>query len=168
MLDAYDVVLLDQLTREYAMVEAMAFEAWVSAGGGLMAMTSHTADPTIAQAWPHSILGAFGLEYQGALLDGPVTDFMPHPITVGITSVTFLGGFSVVELVPGSSDVIGQLPGPIPVARTQEHGAGKVFVWGDEWIEYDSEWTTLPQITQLWTNIFAWLAPVDICALPPA
>jgi len=39
-------------------------------------------------------------------------------------------------------------------------------VWGDEWIEFDSEWTTLPRIKQFWVNIFAWVAPRG-CALQP-
>lgn len=166
VLGAYDVVILDQLTRIYEPAETMAFEAWVTAGGGLMAMTGHTANPVSAQQWPNSILGTFGLEYQGQLLNGPVTDFLPHPISVGLTSVTFLGGFEVVETIPGTSDVVGQLAGPTPVAQAREYGAGKVFVWGDEWIEYDSEWTTMPEIALLWTNIFSWLSPADVCALP--
>lgn len=165
-LDAYDVVILDQLTREYTPAEAAAFDAWVNAGGGLMAMTGHTASPVSAQQWPNGILGPMGLEYQGPLLSGPVTDFLPHPITVGLTSVTFLGGFEVVATIPGQSDVVARLPGMIPAAQAQERGAGKVFVWGDEWIEYDSEWAALPEITQLWTNVFDWLTPADVCALP--
>ena len=36
-----------------------------------------------------------------------------------------------------------------------EHG----FVWGDEWIEYDSEWSTMPRIPQLWLQVFTWIAP---------
>jgi hypothetical protein len=166
VLDAYDVVILDQLTRAYTPAEAMAFDDWVNAGGGLMAMTGHTASPVSAQQWPNGILGPMGLEYQGALLNGPVTDFLPHPTTVGLTSVTFLGGFEVVATVAGQSDVVARLPGMIPAAQAQARGMGKVFVWGDEWIEYDSEWAALPEITLLWTNIFEWLTPASVCSLP--
>lgn len=42
---------------------------------------------------------------------------------------------------------------------------GRVFVWGDEWIEFDSEWSNLPEIQQLWVNIFAWLGPQNSCQL---
>lgn len=166
VLDAYDVVILDQLTRAYTPAEAAAFDAWVNAGGGLMSMTGHTSSPVSAQQWPNGILGPMGLEYQGALLNGPVTDFLPHPITMGLTSVTFLGGFEVVATIPGQSDVVARLPGMVPAAQAQERGAGKVFVWGDEWIEYDSEWAALPEITLLWTNIFEWLTPASVCSLP--
>jgi hypothetical protein len=167
VLDVYDVVILDQLTRAYTPAEAMAFDDWVNAGGGLMAMTGHTSSPVSAQQWPNGILGPMGLEYQGELLiNGPVTDFLPHPITMGLTSVTFTGGFEVVATVAGQSDVVARFPGMIPIAQAQERGAGKVFVWGDEWIEYDSEWAALPEITLLWTNIFEWLTPASVCSLP--
>jgi hypothetical protein len=166
VLDAYDVVILDQLTRAYTPAEALAFDTWVNAGGGLMAMTGHTASPVSAQQWPNGILGPMGLEYTGALLNGPVTDFLLHPISMGLTSVTFTGGFEVAATIPGQSEVVARLPGMIPAAQAQERGAGKVFVWGDEWIEYDSEWAALPEITQLWTNIFEWLTPASVCSLP--
>lgn len=168
VLGDYDVVILDQLTREYTAAESMAFETWVTGGGGLMAMTGHTANPTSAQQWPNGILGPMGLEYQGALLNGPVTDFEAHPIAAGLTSVTFLGGFEVVGTNPGESDVVATLPAGVPAAMAQERGDGKLFVWGDEWIEYDSEWSSMPEITQLWVNIFEWITPVSICAPPPA
>ncbi len=45
----------------------------------------------------------------------------------------------------------------------QERGSGKIFVWGDEWVEYDSEWKALPEITPLWVNIFEWITPVSLC-----
>jgi hypothetical protein len=166
VLDPYDVVILDQLTREYTPAEAMVFDDWVNAGGGLMAMTGHTASPVSAQQWPNGILGPMGLVYQGALLDGPVTDFSPHPTTTGLTSVTFLGGFEVASTMAGQSEVVARLPNMVPAAQAQERGAGKVFVWGDEWIEYDSEWAALPEIAQLWTNIFEWLTPASVCSLP--
>ena len=167
VLDAYDVVILDQLTREYTPAEATAFDTWVSAGGGLMSMTGHTASPVSAQQWPNSILGPMGLTYQGALLNGPVTNFEIHPISVGLTSVTFLGGFEVVADNPAANDVVGTLPGGQVAGMAQERGSGKVFVWGDEWIEYDSEWESLPEITQLWVNIFEWITPVSLCTPPP-
>lgn len=163
----YDVVILDQLTREYTPAEAAAFDTWVSAGGGLMSMTGHTASEVSAQQWPNSILGPMGLQYQGPLLSGPVTDFELHPISVGLTSVTFLGGFEVVAENPAANDVVGRLPGGAVAGIAQERALGKVFVWGDEWIEYDSEWEALPEITQLWVNIFEWITPVSLCTPPP-
>jgi hypothetical protein len=162
----YDIVIIDELTRSYAPVETAAFADWVEAGGGLMSMTGHTSDPSIAQVRPNAILGEFGIAYQGALLNGPVTDFLAHPIGAGLTSVTFAGGFEVAETMAGTTDVVAQLPSA-PIARAREVGDGKVFVWGDEWIEYDSEWSSMPEIHQLWVNALDWLRPADICG-PPA
>ncbi|MFO0635095.1 MAG: hypothetical protein U0168_19800 [Nannocystaceae bacterium] len=165
-LAAYDIIIIDQLTRDYAAAEVTAFADWVDGGGGLMAMTGHTADPAVAQTRPNAILASFDVAYSGALLDGPVTDFLPHPISNGLSSVTFTGGFAVTELQVGATDVVAQLPGT-PVARARSFGDGKVFAWGDEWIEYDSEWSTMPEITQLWVNALGWLRPSDLCAPPP-
>lgn len=161
----YDIIILDQLTRSYSAAEATAFADWVEAGGGLMSMTGHTSDPGIAQDRPNGILGSFGIVYQGPLLNGPVTDFLPHPISSGLTSVTFAGGFEVAETVANTTDIVAQLPAA-PIARAREVGSGKVFVWGDEWIEYDSEWSSMPEINQLWVNTLDWLRPADLCAPP--
>jgi hypothetical protein len=166
VLAPYDIVIIDRLTRAYVPAETAAFAEWVDAGGGLMSMTGHTADPGIAQDLPNAILAEFGIVYTGALLNGPATDFPAHPIGTGLTSVTFAGGFEVAETTPGTTDVVAQIPAA-PVARAREVGDGKVFVWGDEWIEYDSEWSTMPEINQLWVNALDWLRPADICA-PPA
>lgn len=165
VLAPYDIIIIDRLTREYGAAEATAFVDWVEAGGGLMAMTGHTSDPTIAQTWPNGILGGFGIVYQGPLLNGPVTDFLPHPITMGLTSVTFAGGFEVAETVASTTELVAQLPAA-PIARTREVGEGRVFVWGDEWIEFDSEWSTMPEINQLWVNALDWLRPAGLCAPP--
>jgi len=165
LLDAYDVVILDQLLREYTPAEAMAFDEWVNAGGGLIALSGHSADPMYAQQWPNSILGPMGLEFQGELLvNGPVTDFLPHPTTTGLTSVTFLGGFEVVATIPGQSSVVARFPGQIPIAQAQERGLGKVFAWGDEWIEYNDAWD-MPETDLLWTNILDWVASANACSM---
>jgi hypothetical protein len=39
--------------------------------------------------------------------------------------------------------------------------AGSVLLFGDEWIEFDSEWSTMPPIVQLWLNTVTWLSPDD-------
>jgi hypothetical protein len=53
----------------------------------------------------------------------------------------------------------------VPVGVALERGDGRAFIWGDEWIEYDSEWTTMPMIAQLWANMFAWVGPMDRCVI---
>ncbi len=38
-------------------------------------------------------------------------------------------------------------------------GQGRAFLWGDEWIEFESESSSMPQISQLWLQVFNWIAP---------
>ena len=44
-----------------------------------------------------------------------------------------------------------------PVAIAQERGSGRALAWGDEWVEYDSEWQSMPQIRQFWVDVLGWL-----------
>ena len=97
------------------------------------------------------------------LLSGPAT-LLPSTLTDDgaggtLPPVTFAGGFRVI--VPASlpelatfavigSDVVGVV-GPF--------GMGRLAVFGDEWIEFDSEWSSMPPIVQLWTNSVRTLAP---------
>jgi hypothetical protein len=81
--------------------------------------------------------------------------------------VTFLGGFyiNVMDDGIGMSTVVATLPaGPVAVAQVRNDG--KLFIWGDEWIEFDSEWQNIPQIKQLWVNILAYLSPANFCSVP--
>jgi hypothetical protein len=67
---------------------------------------------------------------------------------------------------------IGFLPTPddagvVPVAYAVQMGSGRAFVWDDEWIQFDSEWSTMPEIRQLWIQVFAWISPMGNCGLQP-
>ena len=53
----------------------------------------------------------------------------------------------------------------IATAVALESGDGRVFVWGDEWIEYDTEWASMPTVARLWANLFGWLVPRR-CTVP--
>jgi hypothetical protein len=182
-LQAFDVVILDRLTRDYTSDEASAVASFVSAGGGLVSMTGYTNVPAID--WrANSLIAPLGLAYTGQVLNGPgqpslpVTSFANFPITAGLTSVTFLGGYGITQVagnagnastrtpiafLPGSLED----PGNITVGYAVQLGTGHAFVWGDEWIEYDSEWSTLLEIKRLWVQVFAWVAPQNSCGLVP-
>jgi hypothetical protein len=166
----FDVVVVDCLTRDYTADEATIFAAWVSAGGGLAAMSGYHDDTTVD--WhANSLLAPLGVAYSGGLLWGPVTSFATHPITAGLTSVTFTGGYAVSDLggMTSTRTPIAFLPGTpdTTVAFAIQMGAGHAFVWGDEWIEFDSEWSALPEIPQLWVQVFAWISPTSKCSLNP-
>ena len=169
-LQPFDVVVLDCLTRDYLPDEVTSFAAWVSTGGGVAAMSGYHDDTAID--WrANSLLAPLGVAFSGDRVWGPATSFATHPITKGLTSVTFTGGYAVADLASSSSErnAIAFLPStpPKPVAFAIQMGSGHAFVWGDEWIEFDSEWAALPEIPQLWVQAFAWIAPTTTCALIP-
>ena len=169
-LEPFDAIVLDCLTRDYTADEAASFGAWVSRGGGVAAMSGYHDDTTID--WhANSLLALLGVAFSGERVWGPATIFATHPIARGLTSVTFTGGYPIADLGGSSStpEPIAFIPGtpPKPVGFAIQMGAGHAFVWGDEWIEFDSEWAALPQIPQLWVQAFAWIAPTNTCALMP-
>lgn len=168
ILESYDVVVLDWLTREYTSAEADTFAAWISAGGGAATMTGYNGQ--ISSDWrANSLLAPLRVAYEGSLINGPATIFASHPITAGLTSVTFAGGYRVADLGGTGSQrtPIAFLPGDVNVGYAVEMGLGRAFVWGDEWIEFDSEWSTLPEIKQLWVQVFGWISPANTCELEP-
>jgi hypothetical protein len=169
----FDVIVLDWLTRDYSSAEAATLASWVSAGGGVATMSGYD-DNTVDDWHANSLLKPLGVAYSGALRNGPVTDFVAHPTTTGLSSVTFNGGYLVADLggTTSTRTPIAFLPegsGKGAVGIAVQMGAGHAFVWGDEWIEFDSEWSTLPAIKQFWVQIFSWVAPTNKCTLvPPA
>jgi hypothetical protein len=168
-LKPFDVVVLDWLTRQYTADEAAIFADWVSAGHGVVSMSGYS--NTAADWNANSLLAPLQVAYSGSLLTDPIEDFATHPVTTGLTSVTFTGGYAVSDL-GGSASTRTPIAYFSDTAKTTvgiavQMGKGRAVVWGDEWIEFDSEWSTLPQITQFWVQLFAWIAPVNKCELSP-
>lgn len=167
-LKPFDVVVLDLLPRDYTADEAAVFGAWVNAGGGVASMSGYR-DDTVQDWRANSLLSPLGVAYSGDRIWGPVTQFAVHPITAGLTSVTFTGGYPVADLGgAGVRTPVAFIPSngsQVSVAYVVQLGAGKAFVWGDEWIEFDSEWSSQPQIPTLWLQVFAWIAPGNRCTL---
>jgi hypothetical protein len=137
----FDVVVLDWLTRDYTAQEAATFAAWIATGGRVASMSGYDAVPT--DDWhANSLLAPLEVAYGGPLLnghvtDGQVTDFAPHPITAGLTSVVFEGGYAISDLGGHASarTPIASLPaagGNVNVGYAIQMGTGRAFVWGDE------------------------------------
>jgi hypothetical protein len=170
-LQPYDVVILDWLTRDYTAAETSIFASFVSAGGGVVSMSGY--DNNTTDDWhANSLLSPLEVAYSGPLLNGPVTAFATHPITAGLTSVTFNGGYAVSDLGGTNSTrtaiaFLSPSGSQVTVGYAIQFGTGHAFVWGDEWIEFDSQWSTLPEIKQLWVQVFAWISPANKCALNP-
>mgnify|MGYP002149923404 CR=1 FL=1 len=167
-LNKYDIIILDYLIRNYTAEEAMTTQTWVEAGGGLMAMTGFT-NAQFAADRPNSLIKPMGLSYNTSkgFFSGPVTQFVPHPITMGLTSISFYGGLfiDIVNDGVGVNKTIMTLPqGPVGVV--QERMNGRLFIFGDEWVEFDSEWKNIPQIKQFWVQTLAYLGPKESCQVP--
>lgn len=165
----FDVVVLDWLTRDYTPEEAAIFSAWVEAGGGVVSMTGW--NNVLADDWhPNSLLAPLGVAYSGPLISGPITDLADHPITDGITSVVFEGGYGISDLGSGSGTLtpIASLAvdgGVTTVGFAIEKGSGRAFVWGDEWIEFLSKGPSFPP--RLWVQVFEWVGSDTSCVLTP-
>jgi hypothetical protein len=160
-----DVVILDRLSRDYDASEVAALQAFVRAGGGLISMTGYSWHGPDATR-PNLIVAGLGAQYEVSVhLEGPVTEWLTtHPIASGIDIMTFQGGYAVTPLAGFSTTTVATTGG-YAVGVAIESGDGRVFVWGDEWIEYDSEWASMPTVARLWANLFGWLVPRR-CTVP--
>jgi hypothetical protein len=173
-LDKHQVIVVQDvsvLSRSYAQSEIDALRAWVEAGGGLMTLIGYDDPDEIPNV--NSLLAPLGLSYgsqpilqkQGGSTI-PVTGWVAHPTTQGVSRIGVDNGYPV----QGGPQTVAS-EGGFDVAKAVEVGAGHVFVWGDEWITYDSEWSGHPeyQVELFWLNVIKWLTPVDQCqvAIPP-
>ncbi|MEO9183027.1 MAG: DUF4350 domain-containing protein [Kofleriaceae bacterium] len=159
LLDQYDLVMLDQLPRIYTAEEATALATWVHAGGGLMSLSGYTGAAS-DYTYPNSLISGLGAQFGGALASATVTDFTTHPLTTDLTSVTFQGGFAVIVDDPQTSPttVIATInAGATPIATATTYGAGRMYLWGDEWITFDSVWSGNPEMPKFWADAFGWL-----------
>lgn len=157
--------------RAYSQAEVQAVADWVAAGGGLMTLTGYVA-ASGETTNTNRLLAPFGMSYgAAAVLDAfagpeiPVTHWNSvHPLASGVTRVGFANGHPVSG---GTLIAWEPNPGAYDVARAVEWGRGHVFVWGDEWISYDPEWTNPNfQVRRLWLNAFKWLTAADRCQVP--
>jgi len=167
-LEKYDIIILDRLVRPYTEDEAAATKNWIENGGGLMSMTGYANNQAVAGR-PNSLIKPMGLSYNTSkgFFSGPITSFTDHPINVGLTSVSFYGGLYVdmVDDGVGVNDPIMTLPqGPVGVVQDRLNGS--LFIFGDEWVQFDSEWKNIPQIKQFWVQVLAYIGPKEFCLLP--
>jgi hypothetical protein len=174
LLAGFQVLVLQDLsarTEPYSTEEAEALHDWVEAGGGLMTLTGY-AGPTEVQN-VNALLATMGLSYQSdPVLRGtfagsiPVTEWIEHPVTDGVEQIGVDNGHAVA----GSGTTLA-VEGGVDVLKALEVGDGKVLVWGDEWITFDSEWRarTDYQVERFWLNAFKWLTPERECQveIPP-
>jgi len=174
LLAHYQVIVAQDVHKnhQYADAEVAALQDWVNKGGGFMTLIGYADSSEIVNV--NRLLVPFAMHYgsQAILQKGggnptvPITTWTPHPIDAGVTAVGVDSGYEA----QGMGDAIATARG-FTVGRAQSVGAGHVFVWGDEWITYDSEWTDHPdyQLQLFWLNSIKWLTVASQCqvAIPP-
>jgi hypothetical protein len=147
--------------------------AWINKGGGFMTLIGYSRDANEGQN-VNRLLAPFMMDYSTQQIlpkvgrnTVPITMWTPHPIDTGVMAVGVDNGYPV----EGKGDVIAT-GGGFDLGRVQLVGQGHVFMWGDEWITYNSEWTQHPdyQVQLFWLNAIKWLTVAGQCqvAIPPS
>ncbi len=163
-LDPYDVVILDDLQKIFDAQEQAIFQAWLDGGGRFMSMAGYVNNVQDRDE-QNSLASLSGLSYVGtSVLLEPQTVWAMHPISEGLGAVRFLGGW----VVDGVGDTVMYVAGD-PATRlgvTVDNGTFRAFVYGDEWVSFDSEWTNYPSVPVFWENVLKWLSPAGFCFTP--
>ncbi len=154
--------------RTYSDAEVQVLKDWVQNGGGVMTLIGYGNSSEITNV--NKLMAPFGVNYGSTqVLQGaqgstkPVTHWVTHPISDGITKIGTDNGYEVQgggTLVAYEATV-----GDVDAARALTVGQGHVFMWCDEWITYNSEWTQHPdyQVERFWLNSIKWLTPANQC-----
>lgn len=170
----YDLVLVDRIERGLSADEAAALAGFVKADGrGLITLIGYNFDnnnPAPERDRANTALAPFGLGYQGPYFGNGVTPtfVQDHPISMGIFDVNFAGGIEPVDTGnQGSSVVFATTQGKSAgIAHETAMMGGRVIVWGDEWLTFDSDWQGYADVQDLWVNMVSWAKPKDFCGAP--
>ena len=151
----------------YSDSEVSAFQGWVRAGGGVMSTIGYSGDEAAEIVNVNRLLNSVGMGYSATnnQLTNFVTDWDAHPVTAGVRNIFTDNGVEP-ESTAGTTVARGQ-EGRVALQVVQDE-KGRVVVWGDEWITYDSEWEDVEdqQIELFWLNILKWLSPPGECQVP--
>ena len=167
LLAPYQVIVAEDMRgREYSDAEVAALQGWIEGGGGLMTLIGYGSSSERTNI--NQLLAPTGISYdETPILSGsptvPITTWHDHAVSAGVTQVGVDNGYEVI----GAGEVVAE-EGGFVVLRAGTLGEGKVLVWGDEWITYDSEWTEHPeyQLERFWLNVLKWLTPETECQVP--
>ncbi len=173
-LSQYDLVLVDRIERALAPAEAAALEAFVKDDGrGLITLIGYNFDnnnPAPERDRANTVLAPFGLAYQGGYFGNNVipTFDQGHPVGEGIFDVNFAGGITPVDIgKQGVSEVFATVQmNTAGIAHQTAMEGGRVIVWGDEWLTFDSDWQGYVDVQDLWVNMVGWAKPQDFCGVP--
>lgn len=199
-LESYDVLVLQNLSGwSFTADEKAAVEAWVRAGGGIVSLAGYGDQPNEMTA-TNDLLAFSGLSYVGLQGAGDISTSPAetcayclgnsdaqggwdptHPIAANITAVGALWGRSI---SPGVGVTVATWNGKRAGATVEVDG-GRVFLFHDEWVTYNSQWdgsalqqdcrtngdqacmgthpTLTYQIPQFWFNAIRWLSHAPEC-----
>lgn len=147
--------------------EAQAFSAWVRGGGGVMTTIGYAGWEEGEVVNINRLLNPLGMGYSTTSFDvtGYIEDWAPHPVTEGVSRILMDNGTSPEG--PAGTNLARDAAGRVALQIAAVE-AGRVVVWGDEWITYDSEWSdvTDQQVELFWVNIIKWLTPPGQCQVP--
>jgi hypothetical protein len=147
--------------------EVDAFSSWVKKGGGAMTTIGYTYDETAEVTNVNSLLAPLGMAYSSTKLgvQDYVEDWTEHPVTDGVKRIFTDNG--VEPDGPDGQTLAHDGNGHVAL-QVNEPSKGRVIVWGDEWITYDSEWADVKdqQVELFWLNILKWLSPPKTCQVP--
>ena len=153
-LEGYDIIILQNLSDWPAFTagELAAFEAWIRAGGSVMSLAGYTVSPT-EMARTNSLLSFSGMSYEemsdtagsnlvtcGYCYGNSVPQAgwkVTHPIA---THLTMVGAYHGRSILPGTGAVLAETADEV-LGATKQVDAGRVFMFHDEWITYQSQWT---------------------------
>lgn len=146
--------------------ETSAFEAWVRAGGGVMTTIGYTNNEANEVVNVNKLLAGLGMGYSATQLGltGNVSDWLAHPVSDGISNIFTDNGAEP----DGPSGMTIAHGGDKVALQVSQADLGRVAVWGDEWVTYDSEWADVDgqQVEHFWLNLLKWLSPPGECQVP--
>jgi hypothetical protein len=147
--------------------EVAAFQRWVEHGGGVMTTIGYTADEASEVVNVNRLLAPFGMGYSTTKLseDGYVQSWVQHPVTDQVMNIYSANG---VEPDGAKGTTLAHDASQRVALQVVQAHSGRVVVWGDEWITYDSQWQAVKdqQVERFWLNIFKWLSPPTTCQVP--
>ncbi len=163
-LENIDILIVDRLQKNYTTEERDLLAQWVADGHGLITMAGYANNQTDRDR-QSTLSSAVGFTYQAPIYLEPTEVWLTHPTTVGVDGVQFRGGW-VVSGAGGTSILHPSGEPNVSLGVAVEVGEGAAVVYGDEWISFDSEWSTIPAVETFWSNMIKYVGPKNICFLP--
>jgi hypothetical protein len=138
----------------------------VRGGGGVMTTIVYTCNEANEVVIVNKLLGGLGMGFSTTKLDltGNIQDWLTHPVSDGISNIFTNNGVEP----DGANGMTIAKSGDQVALQVSQADLGRVAVWGDEWITYDSEWADVSgqQVEHFWLNLLKWLSPPTECQVP--